>query len=1231
MRAALAVSLVALAVILPNWANTSAGSGESLQTNPATKHVIGSAASLATGSQAEVLYGRDIRPLLSESCFLCHGPDISTREADLRLDTFEGSTRDLGGYAAIVPGDLEESELWYRLSTHRKGDAMPPSDSNMKQLTDPQKDLIRRWILQGAEYQPHWAFEAPLRPELPAVTQANWPRNPIDSFLLSGMEQAGLTPSAEARKEVLLRRVFLDLTGLPPTPEELDSFLNDQDPDAYEKWVDRLLTEEPYVSRYAERLATPWLDAARYADTNGIHMDAGRQMWAWRDWLLRALRDNQPFDQFVLEQLAGDLLPDATIDQKVASGFHRNHVITDEGGAINEEYLVEYAADRTATTGAVFMGLTLQCSRCHDHKFDPVSQEEYYSLFAYFNSIEEVGLYSQEQNVNRAFKPFMRVPDPEQEAKQAEVSATLTALRTEMDAPSSEDAQAFADFMAGAQQQYGVRWASTTVTAATSTEGSTLLILEDQSVLSSGTNPNKDTNVIILQTEQSDMRMLLLEALRDESLFENRVGRAPNGNAVLSAIQAEAISVADPSKSQKIDFTWAWADWEQPNGDFDVVNTLDDNYALGWAVDAFNIKGGRNAVFLAAEPFGYEGGTELRVTLQYQSPYDQHAFGRVRLTPASISSAGLAALPVADSRWYGTWPYSPKEGEAGYDQIFGPEQDATIDLSKKYAPDNYSWVLVPQLKENEVNNVLPAGAKVSFAGRRLFVPSERELEVSLGSDDGLQVFLDGEMVFEKRVNRGAAVDQDRTKLKLTAGVHTMVMKIVNTGGIGGMYWKALPPVDELQDSLVWSLAPQQVRDLGANDLAQNVSSIWRTQHSPIYREKLAQADAMQAQLTEIENSIPLTMVMKERDEPRQTYLLMRGSYDLPDMDRPITRGVPAALGVLPEGAPNDRHGLALWLINDKNPLLSRVTINRMWETIFGTGIVATSADFGLQGDWPSNPELLDWLAVEFREGGWDTKAMIKLMVTSSTYRQDSRLREQAVAVDPGNTLLSSYPRRRLGAEEIRDQALYVSGLLVEGFGGPSVKPYQPDGLWKEVAMLQSNTRNFVRDSGDALWRRSLYTYWKRAVPPPSLLTFDAPTREFCTTSRGTTNTPLQALVLWNDEQFVEAARVLAQRTLTESPVAVLSGAVQPETEQRLRIAQMFRRCTGRAPEASEMPLLEDALVAFKERYQAAPEDAALLLAAGESMLAADLDPATLAAWTMLGNALMALDETISHR
>jgi hypothetical protein len=1196
---------------------------------------LATVATASTGAVAsrpgdEIRYSRDIRPILSESCFLCHGPDISTREADLRLDSFGEATRDLGGYAAIVPGDVEESELWYRLTTDLEDDAMPPHGSNMKMLTAEQKDLLRRWIEQGAEYESHWAFETPLRPGLPVAGGefAQWPRNPIDNFLLAGMEDAGITPSPPASRAKLLRRVFLDLTGLPPTPEELDAFLTDTRPDAYERIVERLLNEEPYISRYAERMATPWLDAARYADTNGIHMDAGRQMWAWRDWVLRALHDNMPFDRFVVEQLAGDLLPEPTLDQKVASGFHRNHVITDEGGAINEEYLVEYAADRTATTGAVFMGLTVHCARCHDHKFDPVSQEEYYSLFSFFNSNEEPGLYTQEQDANRAFEPFLQVPTEEQASRQAETKALLEALRAEMEEPTPADALAFDRFLAQAQSQFGVTWAGSQTMSAISSTGEPMTVFADGSALATGPVPDREDHTITLRTDGTGLRLLLVEALQDPSLFENRVGRAANGNAVVSYLEAEAISLADPELRESLNFTWAWADVEQQNLDFDVVNLLDASPDRGWAVAAHEIPGGRHALLLSDKPFGFKGGTELRVTLQYRSIYAKHSLGRVRLTPGAIDTSGLAALPVADSRWYGTWPYTPPKGEPGYDHPFGPEVDSTIDFAKKYAPDEYSWVFVPQVIDDEVNNVLPAGQKVSFVGRRLFVPSARRLDLSLGSDDGIQVYLDGDMVFENRVDRGAAPDQERITVSLSPGVHTIVLKIINTGGPGGMYWKALPPLEELQESLVWSLAPQQVLARGGDDLQKRVSEDWRTLHSPGYRDKLAQAEELQVSLAEITASIPLTMVMSELEMQRETFVLMRGAYDLPDKERPVLRGVPAALGALPEDAPQNRLGLAMWLTAPENPLLARVTVNRFWEMVFGTGIVTTPADFGLQGAWPSHPELLDWLAVEFQESGWDVRAIIKLMVLSEAYRQESRMRPEVTAVDPGNHLLASYPRRRLGAEEIRDQALYVAGLLVEEFGGPSVKPYQPEGLWQEVAMPQSNTRSFARGAGADLWRRSLYTYWKRAVPPPSLLTFDAPTREFCVTSRSTTNTPLQALVLWNDEQYVEAARMLAQRTLLED-IPLTSGSESLVDPVPWRVARMFERCTGRVPEPEEVVFLREAFDAFEQRYREAPEDAAKLLEAGVALRSEAIEASTLAAWTMLANAMLALDETIT--
>ena len=1177
------------------------------------------AATPTAGAKAPeaVRFGRDIRPILSDRCFKCHGPDPGSRKEELRLDLREEAIADRGGYAAIVPGDPEASELWQRIENHDPDERMPPADSNKRQLSDDERDLVRRWIEEGAPYEKHWAFIPPSRPELPAVNNAAWARNEVDRFILARLEAAGLTPSPEADPGSLLRRVFLDLTGLPPTPEELAAFLADRRPDAYERWVDKLLSEEPYVSRYAERMATPWLDSARYADTSGIHMDAGRQIWPWRDWVLKAFRENAPFDRFLTEQMAGDLLPEATLDQIVASGFNRLHVTSDEGGAIDEEYRVEYAVDRTATTGSVFLGLTLGCARCHEHKFDPVSHEDFYRFFAFFNSVEEPGIYSQIPDSNRALEPFLSVPTVAQQRQLTELRDRLAADQARLAQPMPEDEQGYAAYLRDTPAAGGVVWADVKVTSASSTGGSTMTAQPDGSVLVSGANPDREDQTIVLRTQQTGSRLLLLEGMRDPSFPLGRVGRAPNGNAVLSSITAQAVSVRNPAQKQDLRFIWAWADVEQADADFDIVNVLDPSPARGWAVNAHGVEGGRTALFLADQPFGYEGGTELRVTLAYQSIYAQHTLGRVRLTPGRIGADGLEKLPLADSRWYLIGPFAPTDRSTGYDQTFGPEQ-AGLDFSRKFADDTLSWNFSPDLRDGVLKTDLPGGPSVEFAAKRIFVPSDRNIDVALGSDDGVQVFVDGAMVFENRVDRGSAPDQDKTSISLKAGVHDLVVKIVNTGGVGGIFWRSLPRAEELEAELVWALVPEAARNAGASELSARLKDSWRIARSPSFRQLKEEIAAGEQSVAMIEAAIPRTMVMKELTTPRQTYLLLRGQYDHPDMNKPMQRGVPAALGQMPEGAPASRLGLAQWLTSSDNPLVARVFVNRLWEIVFGVGIVATSGDFGLQGEWPSHPELLDWLAVEFRDGGWDVQAMLRRLVTSSTYRQSSRVRPEAIESDPGNRLLASYPRRRLGAEEVRDQALFLSGLLVERFGGPSVKPYQPEGLWQEVAMLQSNTRIYERGNGDDLWRRSLYTYWKRACPPPSLLTFDAPTREFCNIRRSTTNTPLQALVLWNDVQFVEAARTFAQRALTA------------RADDGERLGWMFLSCTGRAPDASEGAALSAALAAFRQRYLDAPEDAKSLLSIGDSALPMETNLPELAAWTLIANAVLSLDATISR-
>jgi len=1153
-------------------------------------------------------YDRDVRPILTDRCFSCHGPDEAKRQAGLRLDTFEGATAEREGRAALRPGRAEESEAWRRLTSHDDLVRMPPPSAKKKPLDELELELVRRWIDDGAEYEPHWSFVAPRRPAVPKVADKAWSRNAVDRFLRARLLDEGLEPSPRADDATLLRRVFLDLTGLPPTLEELDAFAADARADKLERWIDRIFSEEPWRSRYAERMATPWLDAARYADTSGIHMDAGRQIWPWRDWVLRAYRDNMRFDQFLLEQLAGDLLPDATLDQRVASGFHRNHVTTDEGGAIDEEYKIEYAADRTATTGAVFLGLTMGCARCHDHKFDPLSQADYYALFSYFNSNEEPGLYSQVPDSNRAFEPFLEVPSEADLAERARLGGELDGERARLGERGPGEAEELARFHAEIADE-GLGWTLPQVVEASASAGVTLAVQADGSVLASGANPDTDTHVLRLRTQATDQRLLLVEALAHPDLPHGRVGRAENGNAVLSEVRAEVVSSLDPAQRRTLRLEWAWADHEQPNGDFRAVNVLAGGDNLGWAVNGHQREGSRVLLLLADEPFGFEGGSELVVTLDYTSVYARHTLGCVRVSTSAASDALLARLPVASSGWYLCGPFNGERSEL-FERVDGPETAASLDLAAKFGDKGWSF---DDVRLDGRVNELPGGANNCYVAKRLFVPTARELELALGSDDGMRVFVDGAEIYKNQIDRAAAADQDAAKASFARGTRSVVFKVVNTGGQGGFYWREKRRDGEFSGDLVAALLPREAR---WKELEARLEARWLTEFSPTYRARSERIAAFEGELRALEARIPRTMVMREAAMPRDTFVLMRGAYDKPDTSRPVARSVPSALGTLPTGSPANRIGLAQWLLAADNPLVARVAVNRIWELVFGSGIVATTEDFGLQGAFPTHPELLDWLAVEFRESGWDVQHMLRILLTSEAYAQVSRRREDLAERDPENALLARGSRRRLHAEAIRDLALYTSGLLVERFGGPSVKPYQPEGLWQEVAMPASNTRLYERGTGDALWRRSLYTYWKRACPPPAMLTLDAPTREFCNIRRIATNTPLQALVLWNDEQFVEAARALATRTLGEA-----SGDDE-------RIVRAFRRVTAQQPDADELALLRAALADFRVRYQGAPEDAKALVEVGESPAPMGVDPAELAAWTVLCSSLLNLDVTI---
>ncbi len=1179
----------------------------------------GSGAMLAAAGEASgVRYDRDIRPLLSDRCFKCHGPDAGTRRAELRLDQRESATGGANGIAAIVPGDVEGSELWKRINSIEHDEMMPPPEANKRPLSAEEKELLKKWIASGAAYEAHWSFVPPVKPAVADVKSGTWGKNEIDRFVLARLEHEGIAPAPEADAETLVRRVFLDLTGLPTTPEEMDGYLKDAPADRYERLVDRLLNEEPYRSRMAERLATPWMDAARYADTCGIHTDNGRQMWAWRDWVLNAYRENMPYDKFVIEQLAGDLLPDATMAQKIASGFNRNHVTTDEGGAIAEEYLVEYAVDRASTTATTFLGLTMGCARCHDHKFDPISHEEFYGFYAFFNSIEEPGLYTQTPDANRAHEPFIEVPTAEQQAKLAALGAEIDGLRKLLEQATPEEESGYRAFMDAAQRDAGVAWATTDVVSAKAESAATLSVNEDRSVLASGANPPTEVQEIILHAKESagGLKLLLLEALADASLPNKRVGRAGNGNAVLTGIDIESFHRGEPEKAKKHSIQWLWADLSQTDGDYRFTNLLVNNKGAdrGWAVDGHRTPGDRHLMVLLDESIPSTPETDVRVRLRYESVHAQHVFGRVRLTLGTIGD--ISHLPTEMSNFWLAGPF-PTGGKPDlYKENFGPEMATSIDFAQNFGSGNQFWKYDANIRDGVVGT-LSDGVNHAYLGRIIVTPVARSLPVSLGSDDGFVLYLNGKEVSRRQIERGVAPDQDKGALELQPGINVVVLKIVNSGGAAGYYFQPQPNKADGQwpHELAAALMPAACRTVAA-DIA--VKQAWRASKSPQFGERQKQVDQLMLQTGEIRAKVAKTMVMKELATPRETFVLSRGQYDQPDKTRPVNRHVPAALGKLPDGAPANRLGLAQWVVSPENPLAARIAMNRMWEMIFGAGLVRTSEDFGYQGEWPSHPELLDWLASDFREHGWDMRRMLRMMVTSATYRQSSVPRSDLAERDPENRLLARMSRRRLSAEMTRDQALYVSGLLVEKFGGPSVKTYQPDGLWGEGALPGSNTKVYERGKGDDLYRRTLYGYWKRAAPSPDMQAFDVPTREYCVVRRPATVTPLQALVLWNDPAFVEASRMLAQRTLSEPG------------DESARIATMFRRCTGRRPETKELDALTRTLSAARSRYTNAPDDAAKLLAVGEMPVSEKMDKIELASWTMIAGAVMNLYRTTTQ-
>lgn len=962
-----------------------------------------------------IQFNRDVRPILSSKCYHCHGPDEHDREADLRFDKV---VEDLADRGVVVPNEPGESELIRRITSDDADEVMPPPDAKLE-LTAEEIAILSRWIAEGGEFEGHWAFVTPKKPELPTKQttkndgQEQAPiRNEIDAYVQAKLAEQALQPGPEADRRTLIRRATFDLWGLPPTPEQIDRFLNDDKPGAYERLVDRLI-DSP---RYGERMTLAWMDAARYGDTSVFHADGPRDMWPWRDWVLKAYNTNMPFDQFTVEQLAGDLLSEPTTEQLVATGFNRNHGTTDEGGAIDEEYRVEYIVDRVKTTSMVWLGLTMECAQCHDHKYDPISQEDYYRFFAFFNQTPEKGMQTRNGNA----EPRVMVPSDMQ--------------------------------------------------------GSELAKLE---------------NVV--------------------------------------SMHEKAFAEATPAQEQL-------EEWIQ-----------------------------------------------------------------ARLSHGSEPKLG---------NWHQIGPFKAANVDEAFKKKFGPEK-RDVDLKKKF--DKLTWKEQPDWKDGEVRNFeYQAAGDTTYLYRTIEVEEPTQLDLSLGSDDTITVWVNRKQVHNNKAGRGAAPDQDKITAALETGENHLLIKICNGSGPTGYYFKAgdtaLPK--ELQEAI--ELAADERSDEQKKAIAAHYKSkVW-----PEGLEKQQLVTDAKKQRDDFKKAIPTVMVMKDLEKPRMTFILDRGDYASPKKDHQVKAKTPSFLPQFAEADMESRLGLAKWLTSPDHPLTARVAVNRYWTMFFGQGIVSTVADFGSQGAWPTHPELLDYLARDFTDSGWNVKRMLRKILTSHTYRQSSRVTDVHIAKDPLNQYLARAPRLRLPAEFIRDNALSVAGLLVEKVGGPGVKPYQPPGLWNEVS-LDGNVR-FKRDDGQKLYRRTMYTYWKRSSPQPAMLTFDVPTREKCVIQRQRTNTPLQALVTLNDDQFVEAARCFAERVLTSDCDC---------DEDRLDMA--FEMATGRTTNEMRQSVFIDLLNAEKEHYTANKKMATELLAIGEVDRNESIDTAEHAAWTVVASAILNLDETLN--
>lgn len=999
------------------------------------------AVSAAGAAERKISYSRDIKPILAGRCFACHGPDDKERKADMRLDVENDAAK-----AALQPGKPAESDLVARITSTDPDLQMPPAASKKPVLSPAEVELIRKWIEQGAAYDAHWAYVKPVKAPLPPVEETAWRINEIDHFIAAGLAQNGLHPSAEADKRTLLRRLSFDVIGLPPTPQELADFEADNSPQAYEKVVDRLLASK----HFGERLAIYWLDVVRYADTGGYHSDNHRDVWAYRDWVISAFNDNRPFDQFVIEQLAGDLLPDATNEQRIASGFNRLLQTTEEGGAQPKEYAAKYQADRVRNTSVIFLGSTMGCCECHSHKFDPFTNKDFYSFAAFFADVNEKPVGRQDQT---------KVPLGESEVRFKQVETELAAVRKTLDTPTPELAASQAKWEPAAQEtlaKFDSPWTPIKPESVASEGKQTLTVADDLAILASGENPATDVYTITLPATGEKITGIRLEALTDAKLANKSLSRA-NGNFVLTGVEVAIVNAAGETTPARI--ASAEADFSQEG--YPIAQAIDDDPKTGWAVDGHKKAENRAAAFVLAEPVGGGEGVKLVVRLLYQSEFPQHNMGKFRLSITGAANPNLKGSPFP--------------------------ADVTEAL------------------------------KIELAARN-----------------------------------------DAQKQTLAK------------------YYRSIAP----------ELAPA------------------REQAARLDTERKAILDAALSTLI----SMPVA--------PRVVKMLPRGNW-LDDSGEEVQPAVPAFFAKLDSSQRRlTRLDLAQWIVSRENPLTARVFVNRLWKLAFGRGIARSLEDFGTQSEYPTHPELLDWLAVDFMEHGWDVKRLFKQMLMSRAYRQSSVVSPELKEKDPTNNWFARQDRFRLDAELVRDNALAVSGLLTRKIGGPSVKPYQPAGYWQ---YLNFPTREWQNDHGEDLYRRGLYTYWQRTFLQPSLLAFDAPSREECTASRPRSNTPQQALVLLNDPTYVEAARALAGRVLKES-----SGDV------RQRLEFLFQQALCRMPRPQEQEVLGRLFEKHLSEYQADESAATQLLSVGESKNPDGMSAAELAAWTSVCRVVLNLHETITR-